>query len=49
MALQNGLCSQRDILGLSSVCLFAARVKLIGISWSLLAPRVSPASITDVP
>jgi len=28
---------------------FATLVKLTGISWSLLTPRVSPATVTDVP
>lgn len=46
---KQALQSACDVLGLSSVCLFATLVKLIGISWSLLALRVSPASVTDVP
>lgn len=28
---------------------FATFVKLTEISWSLLSPRVSPATVTDVP
>lgn len=46
-ALQSARCSLTAFSEL--VCLFATLVKLIGMSWSLLAPRVSPASITIVP